>query len=203
MTAHLIGLTGQIGSGKSTVLEMLREKGATVLDADQVTHDVMLPGQPAFSRIHATFGGRAILADDGTIDRAKLGQKVFGDPRALRQLEQIVWPQVIARILDVRAGLFDESTLVVEAVKLLESPLATVCDEIWVTVAPPATLVARVAGRGMSEREARLRLSAQPSEAEYRRRATTVLVNSGDVNELRRQVEEAWRRSQQRRKGPG
>ncbi len=199
MTAYLIGLTGQLGSGKSAVGEILRGLGATALDADDVTRDVMRPGQPAFSAIHSAFGGRDVLGEDGTIDRAKLAQKVFGDPHALRRLEQIVWPQVIARVLDVRAGMFDDSALVVEAVKLLESPLANVCDEIWVTVAPEATLVERVAARGMSQGEARLRLGAQMPEADYRRRATTVIDNAADWNELRRQVEAAWRRSQERR----
>lgn len=199
MTAYLIGLTGQLGSGKSSVADILRELGANVLDADQVTRDVMRPGQPAFSAIHAAFGGRDVLAEDGTIDRAKLADKVFGDPAALRRLEQIVWPQVIARVLDVRAGLFDDSTLVVEAIKLLESPLVKVCDELWVTVAPAPMLVARARERGLSEGEARLRLGAQAPESEYRRHATTVIDNSGDREKMRRQVEVAWRRSQERR----
>ena len=202
MTAYLIGLTGQIGSGKSSVGEILAELGATVLDADDVTRDVMAPGQPAFSAIHGAFGGRDVLAEDGTIDRAKLAQKVFGDPKALRRLEQIVWPQVIARVLDVRAGMFDDSTLVVEAIKLLDSPIARVCDEIWVTIAPRDTLVERVVGRGMSAGEARLRLGAQAHEAELLRRATTVIDNAGDRDELRRGVEAAWRRSQERRSSP-
>lgn len=197
MTAYVIGLTGQLGSGKSTAGRILRELGATVLDADEVSRDVMQPGQPAFSAIHAQFG-REILDDDGTIDRAKLGRKVFGDPHALRRLEEIVWPHVIARILDVRAGLFDDSTLAVEAIKLLEAPLRRICDEIWVTVAPRDSLVARVHARGMPAAEAGMRLGAQMSEAEFRRFATTVLDNSGDEKSLRRQVEEAWRRSQER-----
>ncbi|TMD58970.1 MAG: dephospho-CoA kinase [Chloroflexi bacterium] len=197
MTAYVIGVTGQLGSGKSTVAMLLREFGATAIDADDVTRDVMQPGQPAFSAIHAQFG-RDILAEDGTIDRAKLGQKVFGDPQALRRLEQIVWPHVIARVLDVRAGMFDDSVLAVEAIKLLEAPLRRVCDEIWVTVAPRETLVSRVTGRGMAAAEARMRLGTQMSEAEYRRFATTVIDNTGDEKQLRRQVEEAWRRSQDR-----
>ena len=202
MTAYLIGLTGQIGSGKSTVAKVLADLGATVLDADEVSRDVMRPGQPAFAAVHAEFG-REILADDDTIDRAKLGQKVFGDPQALRRLEQIVWPHVIARILDVRAGLFDDSILAVEAIKLLEAPLRRICDEVWVTVAPREMLVERVATRGMTAAEARLRLASQLSESDFRRFATTVIDNSRDENDLRRQVEEAWRRSQERVKRRG
>jgi dephospho-CoA kinase len=198
VTAYLIGLTGPIGSGKSTVAEILEHLGATVVDADDLTRDVMRPGQPAFGAIHAQFGG-GILAEDGTIDRSKLAERVFGDPFALRRLEQIVHPHVIARILDVRAGLFDDSTLAVEAIKLLESPIARVCDEIWVTTAPPEVMLTRLRRRGMPEAEARLRLSAQMPVDRMRERATVVLDNSDGVNELRRQVEEAWRRSLERR----
>lgn len=202
MTAYVVGLTGQIGSGKSTVARLLKELGATVLDADDVTRDVMRPGQPAFSAVHAAFG-REILDEDGGIDRAKLAEKVFGDPRSLRRLEQIVWPHVIARVLDVRAGMFDDSVLVVEAVKLLDTPLGRACDEVWVTIAPHDALVARVVARGLPEVEARMRLASQLSEADYTRNATVVLDNAGDEKELRRQVEEAWRRSEARAKKRG
>lgn len=199
MTAYLIGLTGQIGSGKSTAREILGDLGARTLDADEVLHDVIRPGQPAFGAIHAAFG-REILAPDGTIDRPKLAARVFGDPPALRRLEQITHPQVIARILDVRAGMFDDSTLVVEAIKLLESPLGGICQEVWVTVAPEAVLLERIRARGMSEGEARMRLASQMPQEEMRRRATVVLDNSGDVTSLRRQVEDAWQRSFERRR---
>ncbi len=199
MTAYLIGLTGQIGSGKSTAREILGDLGARTLDADEVLRDVIRPGQPAFGAIHAAFG-REILAPDGTIDRPKLAARVFGDPPALRRLEQITHPQVIARILDVRAGMFDDSTLVVEAIKLLESPLGGICQEVWVTVAPEAVLLERIRARGMSEGEARMRLASQMPQEEMRRRATVVLDNSGDVTSLRRQVEDAWQRSFARRR---
>lgn len=199
MTAYLLGLTGRIGSGKSTVGRMLERLGATVIDADELVHELMRPGQPAFARIHATFG-REVLAPDGTIDRAKLAQQVFADPQALRRLEQILHPQVIARVLDVRAGMFNDSTLAVEAVKLLESPLAGVCQEIWVTVAPEDVLIARLGERGVSEGEARMRLAAQMPQERMREGATVVLENAGDLAALRRQVEDAWRRSLERRR---
>lgn len=202
MTAYLIGLTGPIGSGKSTVRAMLEELGARALDADEVAHDVMRPGQPAYAAVHAAFG-REVLAPDGTVDRAKLAARVFGDPHALRRLEQIVHPQVIARVLDVRAGMFDDSTLVVEAIKLLESPLAGICQEIWVTVAPEPALIERQRARGMSEGEARMRLAAQMPQEDMQRRATAVLENAGDVAALRRQVEDAWRQSLVRRQPRG
>lgn len=200
MTAYLVGLTGRIGSGKSTVGRMLEGLGATVVDADELVHELMRPGHPAFARIHATFG-REVLAEDGTVDRAKLAQKVFADPQALRRLEQITHPQVIARVLDMRAGMFDDSTLVVEAIKLLESPLAGICQEIWVTVAPEDLLVERLRERGVSAGEARMRLAAQMPTERMRERATVMLENDGDLAALARQVKDAWRRSLERRRG--
>lgn len=199
MTAYLIGLTGRIGTGKSTVGKMLADLGATVVDADDVTRDVMRPGQPAFSAIHGAFSGE-ILAPDGTIDRAKLAERVFGDPAALRRLESILHPHVVARVLDIRAGMFDDSTLVVEAIKLLESPLANACGEIWVTDAPEETMLARLRARGISEPETRLRLRQQLAADRMRARATEVVENEGDLDALRERVEVAWRRSSDRRR---
>lgn len=199
MTAYLIGLTGRVGTGKSTVRKMLAELGATVVDSDDLTRDVMRPGQPAFSAIHAAFGGGRILSPDGTIDRAKLAERVFGDPAGLRRLESILHPHVIARVLDIRAGMFDDSTLVVEAIKLLESPLANACDEIWVTDAPEETMLARLRERGMPEPEARLRLRQQLPADQMRARATEVIENAGDAELLRRHTGAAWQRSGQRR----
>ncbi len=199
MTAYLIGLTGRLGTGKSTVARLLVELGATAVDADDVTRDVMRPGQPAYSAVHAAFGAREILAEDGTIDRAKLAARVFGDPAALRRLEAILHPHVIARVLDIRAGMFDESVLVVEAIKLLESPLARACDEIWVTDAPEDVMLARLRARGLPDPEARLRLRQQLASEEMRRAATEVIENDGDLEALRRRVESAWRRSAERR----
>jgi dephospho-CoA kinase len=198
VTAYLIGLTGPMGSGKSEVRRLLGELGATTVDADELTREVMRPGQPAYGAIHAAFG-RQVLAEDGTIDRAKLAERVFGDPIALRRLEQITHPHVIARILDIRAGLFDDSTLVVEAIKLLESPIANVCDEIWVTTAPEELMLTRLRERGMPAGEARLRLARQMPAERMRERATEVIENADGLDELRRQVEEAWRRSEARR----
>ncbi len=198
MTAYLIGLTGRLGTGKSTVGSALADLGATVVDTDEVTRDIMRPGQPAFAAIHAAFGGGKILAPDGTIDRAKLAERVFGDPAVLRRLESIVHPHVIARVLDVRAGMFDDSTLVVEAIKLLESPLANACDEIWVTDAPEEAMLARLRDRGMSDAEARLRLRQQLPAERMRLRATEVLDNQGSVDALRAATREARRRSQDR-----
>lgn len=194
MTAYLIGLTGPIGAGKSEVGRILAELGARVIDADEVTREVMRPGQPAFGAIHARFG-RAILAEDGTIDRAKLAERVFADPPALRQLEQIVHPHVVARILDQRAGMFDDSTLVVEAIKLLESPVSGICQEIWVVTAPEAARIERLRGRGLSEGEARLRAAQQMPPERMRERATTAIENDGDLVALRARVEDAWRLS--------
>ena len=118
MTAFVIGLTGPMGSGKSTVAAMLRELGAKVLDADAIVHDEQLRGTVGYSAIVQTFGTK-VLGEDREIDRSKLAAEVFGDPAKLRRLEQILHPRVIARVLEARSMLPDDGVLVVEAIKLL------------------------------------------------------------------------------------
>ncbi|MCS7288867.1 MAG: dephospho-CoA kinase, partial [Roseiflexus sp.] len=130
---YLIGLTGNIACGKSTVLEMLREHGAAVIDADQVTRQVQQPGEPVYQQIVEAFGEAILVEPGGPIDRQRLGAIVFSDPQALRRLEQIVHPAVHARIL---AWLDEAATYarvaVIDAVKLLEAGWKQVCDAVWV-----------------------------------------------------------------------
>ena len=115
MTAFVIGLTGPMGSGKSTVAAMLRELGAKVLDADAIVHDEQLRGTVGYSAIVQTFGTK-VLGEDKEIDRSKLAAEVFGDPAKLRRLEQILHPRVIARVLEARSMLPPDAVLVVEAI---------------------------------------------------------------------------------------
>jgi dephospho-CoA kinase len=180
-----------MGSGKSTVATMLRELGAKVLDADAIVHDEQLRGTVGYSAIVQTFGTN-VLGEDKEIDRSKLGAEVFGDPAKLRQLEQIMHPRVIARVLEARSMLPDDAVLVVEAIKLLESELRKASDQIWVVVAPHATIIERLASRGMSEREADLRLAQQPTEDRFRAAADSVIVNDGDRDRTSARVGEAW-----------
>jgi dephospho-CoA kinase len=191
VTAFVVGLTGPMGAGKSTVAAMLRELGAKVLDADALVHDEQLRGTVGYSAIVQTFG-TAILGEDKEIDRSKLGAEVFADPAKLRRLEQILHPRVIARVLEARSMLPDDAVLVVEAIKLLDGDLRKACDRIWVVVAPHKTMLERLALRGIGPREAELRLAQQHTEEEFRKAADAGSGNDGVRETTRASVREAW-----------
>ena len=191
MSAFVVGLTGPIGAGKSTVAAMLRERGARVLDADAIARDEQSRGTTGYSAIIQQFGTE-VLGEDREIDRRKLGDIVFADPRRLEQLERILHPRVIARILEARKMLPDDQILVVEAIKLVETSLRSICDRIWVVLAPDDQLVGRLGARGMSEAGVRARLGAQSSEAAFRHAADVVIENDGDRDALRAAVAAAW-----------
>jgi dephospho-CoA kinase len=193
VTTKVIGLTGQIGAGKSTVAQVLRELGAKVLDADAIVRDEQSRGTLGYTAIIQTFGTK-VLGEDKEIDRRKLAAEVFGDPAKLAKLERILHPRVIARILEARKMLRDGDVLVVEAIKLLESGLRNVCDEIWVVVAPRETMIERLATRGLSRVEAELRLASQASENEFRSAADVVLENDADRDRIKERVRSEWSR---------
>jgi dephospho-CoA kinase len=190
-----IGLTGPIGCGKSTVAGWLAEAGAHVIDADDVARDVTAPGEPGLDAVIARFGERYRRAD-GALDRSALARLVFSDAAALRDLEVITHPAVRERIL--RAIDADEATgaaaTVIEAIKLVGGPLATLCDEIWLVTCDPAVQRERLLGRGLDEADAARRIAAQGDITDrLRPAATRVIDTSGDVDESRRAVLEAWR----------
>lgn len=188
----IIGLTGNIASGKSTVLEYLRRKGAYIIDADKLTHRAMQPGGPAYDAIVSAFGCD-ILAEDGAINRAALGRIVFADPAALRRLEQIVHPAVFV-LAQAELAQTDAAVVIVEAIKLLEAQrLLTLCHEVWVVTADPDVQVRRlVEQRAMSEAEARQRMAAQSPQAEKVRQATRVIENNGSPQALYAQLDAIW-----------
>ncbi|HET7701500.1 MAG TPA: dephospho-CoA kinase [Candidatus Limnocylindria bacterium] len=194
MSARVIGLTGPLGAGKSTVAAMLRELGAKVLDADAIVHDEQSRGTVGYSAIVQTFGTE-VLGDDREIDRRKLADIVFADPAKLAALERILHPRVVARILEARKMLKDGDVLVVEAIKLLESGLRSICDEIWVVVAPRETMLRRLGERGLGRAEAEMRLRSQRSDEEFRAAADVVIENDADRDRTRAQVREAWVRA--------
>lgn len=194
MTARVLGLTGPIGAGKSTVAAMLRELGAKVLDADAIVHDEQSRGTLGYSAIIQTFG-TTILGEDKEIDRRKLADEVFGDPGKLAKLERILHPRVIARILEARKMLKDDDVLVVEAIKLLESGLRNVCDEIWVVIAPREEMLRRLEARGLPRAEAEMRLRSQRTEEEFRSAADVVIENDADRERTKERVREAWSRA--------
>ncbi len=191
MTGYVVGLTGPIGAGKSTVAGMLRELGAKVLDADAIAKDELLRGTVGYSAAIQRFG-TGILGEDKEVDRRKLAEMVFADPRELEALERILWPRVIARVLEARSMLSEREVLVVEAIKLLDTSLRRACDRVWVVIAPREQLLSRLAGRGVTEEDALRRLSRQSGEDAFVAAADAVIVNDGDREALRQAVERAW-----------
>jgi dephospho-CoA kinase len=191
----VVGLTGGIGSGKSTVAGILAELGAHVIDADKVGHEVYRPGTEGFRRVVEAFGA-AVVAPDGTIDRRALGARVFADPAELKRLNALVHPLIgeeIRRRLQAALEPGDGRPVVVEAAIMLEAGWRFF-DSIWVVVVKPETAIARVAAsRGLHRKEIERRIAAQLSNDERRRVADVVIENDGTLAELRAQVEAAWR----------
>lgn len=182
----VIGLTGNIGCGKTTVAGMLRDLGVAVIDLDAVARQIRNNDAEARRRIEARFG---------TIDAGELARVVFSDAAALRELEAILHPLVRnetrARLAELEAAGVEAACI--EAIKLLESPLHDACDQTWVVRCEEADAVARLAAsRAMSEEEARRRLANQSPQSEKLAAADVVIDGSADLPETQRQVEAAW-----------
>lgn len=194
----VIGMTGNIASGKTTVLRMLQELGAQVIDTDQVVHALMKPESPVYRFIVYRFG-QAAVSPTGEIDRAKVGQKAFSDPCALAYLEGLLHPWVyrevgswIAKQEAENQGSQGERVYVVDGVKV-ERELLPHCDSFWVVYARPEQQLERMMrDRGMSEEEAKRRLAAQIPWEVRLKQADVVIDNSGTIEETERQVREEW-----------
>lgn len=191
-----IGLTGGIGSGKSTVAGFLAEMGARVIDADLVGHEVYAPRRPAWARIVAEFG-HDVVAPDGTIDRKKLGQRVFSDSAALRRLNAIVHPAMAEEIRERISHLRSADAgapVVLEAAVLIEAGWKRLVDEVWVVVTSREQAIDRVvASRGLERAEVERRIENQLSDEERSRSADCVIRNTGSPAELRAEVEQLWK----------
>jgi dephospho-CoA kinase len=193
MTAKLIGLTGNISMGKSTVAQMLADLGAETIDADQVTREVMRAGMPVHAAIVEAFGP-GVLAADGEIDRRRLGSIVFADPAALARLEAIVHPATIEAV-NRRVAASAARVIVIEAIKLIEAGMADSCDSLWVTVCRPEQQIERMmVARDLTRGEAQQRVQAQPPQEEKVARADVVIDTSGTLAQTRERVQEAWKR---------
>ncbi|MGH2461582.1 MAG: dephospho-CoA kinase, partial [Chloroflexota bacterium] len=188
----VIWLTGNIGCGKSIVARTLAELGADVIDADQVAHQVMAPPGPVYDAIVREFGA-SVVAPDGSLDRRALGRIVFADPAALRLLDSLVHPETTVAIEQSVADTTAE-VVVVEAIKLIESGLARICDSVWLVTCSRGQQIARLTtGRGLSVDDAERRIDAQAPASEKLPFATVVIDNSGTIDQTRRRVFEAWR----------
>ncbi len=191
----IIGLTGGIASGKSTVAQALGDRGAYIIDADKLGHTAYLAGSGAFDQVVAAFG-TDIVADDGEIDRRKLGGKVFGNEAALKQLTDIVWPAIRAmaekEITDAQRAA-PERIVVLEAAVLIEADWLDLADQIWVTLVEPAVAIERACARdNLSADAVQTRLDAQLSNDERRSYADHVIDNSSDQAHLFAQVKSLW-----------
>ncbi len=188
---YVIGLTGNIATGKSVVRQMLQHLEAYTIDADSLSHRAMAPGAPAYKPIIDTFG-QFILDADKNINRAMLGQIVFSNPEALARLEAIVHP-VVNGAVNALVSRAPQKVVVVEAIKLLEGNLAQAVDEIWVVDSSPETQYKRlVERRKMPEAEARQRIAAQNAQEDKLSKATVVIKNDGNIEETWKQVQAAF-----------
>lgn len=189
----IIGLTGPIGCGKSTVAAMLGELGGVVVDADALAREVTGPGQPALNAIRARFGDE-VFESSGVLDRSALGAVVFSDEAALRDLEAIVHPPVRSLLEErvARAVRDGEPFVVVEAIKLVEGGLAERCDEVWLIECPPEVQRERLALRGSSAEDIERRLAAQGDlAARLAPHAHRRIDTRGTKEEVRERVEDA------------
>lgn len=199
---HVIGLTGGIASGKSTVTGFFKQREVPVIDADILGHRTYDPGTDTFRAVIAAFGDE-LVAPDGTIDRKVLGAKVFGKPEELKRLTDIVWPG-IRKLASEQLAAFEaagNSLVVLEAAVLFEAGWEDLVDEIWVAVVEPVHAIERLAARnGLDAAAARARIESQLSNAERTARADVIIENNGTMEELDARIAAAWEQLQERLK---
>ncbi|MET8678017.1 dephospho-CoA kinase [Streptomyces sp. NPDC004647] len=187
-----VGLTGGIGAGKSEVSRLLASYGAVVVDADRIAREVVEPGTPGLAAVVDEFGPE-ILADDGTLDRPKLGGIVFNDPERLHALNAIVHPLVGARSAELEASAGEDAIVVHDVPLLTENGLAPLYDLVVVVDAGAETQIDRLVRlRGMAEAEARSRMAAQATREQRLAVADLVIENDGPLEGLEPQVRKVW-----------
>jgi dephospho-CoA kinase len=189
----VIGLTGNVATGKSVVRRMLEHLGAYGIDADALSHRAIAKGAPGYRPVIDAFGNW-ILNEDGQINRTKVARIVFADSQALRMLENIVHP-LVRQAIDLLVRRSKQKVVVVEAIKLLEGPIAQNCDSIWVTYAPPEIQLERlIKKRSFSEASARQRIESQPPQEFKIGMANVVIRNDETYEQTWKQVLSGWRR---------
>ncbi|MGW7649803.1 dephospho-CoA kinase [Streptomyces bobili] len=187
-----VGLTGGIGAGKSEVSRLLVACGAVLIDADRIAREVVAPGTPGLAAVVETFG-EGVLAEDGSLDRPKLGSIVFADPDRLAALNAIVHPLVGARSRELESAAPEDAVVVHDVPLLTESGLAPLYDVVVVVDADPATQLDRlVRFRGMTEDDARARMAAQATREQRRQIADIVVDNDVPLPDLERRVKDVW-----------
>ena len=194
----VIGLTGGIGSGKSTVSQFLAELGAVIIDADKVGHEAFKPNTEAWREVVATFGSQ-ILTPSDEIDRKKLGEIVFNNAEAMSRLNHIMHPRMYdmieAQIEEYRRQGID--VVVLEAAVLIEANWTPLADEVWVAVSPEALVLKRInEQRGLEEAQTLARIRSQISNEERIKYADVVINNDGDLDETKAKVRALWEKLQ-------
>jgi len=193
----IIGLTGGIGSGKSTVASLLAELGAVIIDADKIGHEVLDTDTKARRQVVAAFGSH-ILNTDGLVNRKELGEIVFADRKALSRLNQIMHP-LIYRVVKAKLEQYKEQgtkVVVIEAPLLIEASWATMVDTVWVVTASEANILRRLEKTGMSGEDIMARIHSQSTESERVKVANVVINNDGSLDELKLEVNRLWRKLQ-------
>lgn len=193
-----IGLTGGVGSGKSTVAGLFAQHGALVIDADAVAREVVAPGTPALAEIVDAFGP-TVLTADGSLDRPALAGIVFTDPAARAALNAITHPRIGARTAELMAQAAPDQVIVHDVPLLVENGLAPAYDLVVVVEAAEDIRLTRLLARGMSDDDARRRMAAQATDAERRDVADVVIANNGDLGSLAAQVDAVWQQITPRR----
>jgi dephospho-CoA kinase len=186
-----IGLTGGIGSGKSTVSALLAARGAVVIDADRIAREVVEPGTPGLAAVTEAFGEQ-VLRDDGSLDRPALAAIVFADPDARKTLDGIVHPLVRSRAAELAAAAPEHAVVVHDVPLLVETGQAGSYDLVLVVETDPEVRVDRLVRRGLTAEDARARIAAQATDDQRRAVADVVLDNSGTEAELAAQVDRVW-----------
>jgi dephospho-CoA kinase len=190
---YIIGLTGNIATGKSVVRRMLEHLGAYTIDADALAHRAITKDAPGYKPVIETFG-KWILDSDEQINRSKLGGLVFRDPEALSDLENIIHP-LVEQAVNLLVQRASQRVVVIEAIKLIESGLRAACDAIWVAYAPEDVQIERLMRkRSFSREEAQSRIHSQGAQSEKIERASVVIHNTGSYDELWKQVTSAWKK---------
>ena len=197
----IIGLTGGIASGKSTVAKTLQSWGAYVIDADKLGHRAYVKGTDAFHKVVAQFG-EDVVGADGEVDRRALGAKVFGEGGSLKQLTDIVWPAIYdMAAVEIKQSLDSNpnTVVVLEAAVLIEAGWQSLVDEIWVTTVDPSIAIERASARdGVDADAVQARIDAQLSNAERTAEAVVVIDNSAAEPQLLAQLENHWKNLQER-----
>ncbi|MGI6424827.1 MAG: dephospho-CoA kinase [Tepidanaerobacteraceae bacterium] len=192
----IVGLTGGIASGKSTVSLLLKNKGAVIIDADEISRNILIPGKPAWTKVIEHFGEK-VLRDDKNIDRKKLAQIVFSDKKELELLNSITHPIIIEEIkrqLEYYKKV-DEEVVVIDAALLLELGLNSLVDEVWVVAVDEKTQLERLMLRekNLSRKEALKRIKSQMPLQDKLKYAQRIIDNTGEIERTKKQLDEIWR----------